>query len=64
MTSFIDRSSARSTKGWIAGDHVGASKLNELLVDAEAQGCLNARVRITRQSQKALLRPISHKNNI
>ncbi len=36
MSNSIDRTSARSTKGWIAGEHICASNLNSFLSDAEA----------------------------
>ncbi len=36
MSNSIDRTSARSTKGWIAGEHICSSNLNSFLSDVEA----------------------------
>ncbi len=36
MSNSIDRTSARSTKGWMAGEHICSSNLNSFLSDAEA----------------------------
>ena len=36
MSNSIDRTSARSTKGWIAGEHLSATNLNNLLLDSES----------------------------
>ena len=36
MSNSIDRTTARSTKGWIAGDHIAASDQKSFLNDTEA----------------------------
>ena len=36
MSNSIDRTSARSTKGWMAGEHICSSNLNSFLSDIEA----------------------------
>lgn len=36
MSNSIDRTSARSTKGWMAGEHICSSNLNSFLSDSEA----------------------------
>ena len=36
MSNSIDRTSARSTKGWMAGEHICSSNLNSFLSDVEA----------------------------
>ena len=36
MSNSIDRTTARSTKGWIVGDHISSSNLNSFLSDSEA----------------------------
>ena len=43
MSNSIDRTSARSTKGWLAGEHICSSNLNSFLLDAEASEYLDSK---------------------
>ena len=43
MSNSIDRTSARSTKGWMAGEHICSSNLNSFLSDAEANEYIDSK---------------------
>ena len=43
MTIKLNRTIARSTKGWIGGDHLTVCKMYDLLKDADVQGFFSIR---------------------
>ncbi len=57
MTNCIDRTSARSTKGWISGDHLAASDHNRFLDDSEADFSFRVRKTTNIDTTDSLKRP-------
>ena len=43
MSNSIDRTSARSTKGWMAGEHICSSNLNSFYSDSEANEYIDSK---------------------
>ncbi len=58
MSNSIDRTSARSTKGWISGDHLVASDQNKFLNDSEADIFLDNKRTNNADPSISLKRPI------
>ena len=57
MSNSIDRTSARSTKGWLAGEHICSSNLNSFLLDAEASEYVDYKKSYSSKSSISLERP-------